>query len=94
MMVFYFATSSIVGIDDDDPLRVTVIDEAREANFKVSSISNPRTSPEIKYPIKYRQLPLWQLLPPYMLVTQSLPPDKYIKHLYSLALIRYVYLDN
>ena len=50
-MVFYFSTSSLVGIDDEDPLRVTVIDEAREANFKVSSISNPRTSPEIKYPI-------------------------------------------
>ena len=56
MMVFYFATSSIVGIDDDDPLRVTVIDEAREANFKVSSISNPRTSPEIKYPLFLRDV--------------------------------------
>ena len=58
-MVFYFSTSSLVGIDDEDPLRVTVIDEAREANFKVSSISNPRTSPEIKCILPHLEILLY-----------------------------------
>ena len=47
-----FLTSSIVGIEDDAPIRETVIDEALVAISKASLIFIPIATEAIKYPVK------------------------------------------